>query len=154
MRTEKLWRQGVVWRRDDASTKTNDGALVSGFVIIAALPVVESLLGNEELSSEEVRIPPEACRRHGNAWAGFRDRRVCRRDFRRGVQRDTQPLGVISRQRNTGGLRQIILGRVTVGVPLIALPLPKWELDKTRHFVQFHCLIPNSLFSINEAKSQ
>ncbi len=40
-------------------------------VILAALPVIESLLKNEEPSSQEVQILLEACRRHGNAWTGL-----------------------------------------------------------------------------------
>jgi hypothetical protein len=40
-------------------------------VIIAALPVIERLLKNEEPSSQEVQILLEACRRHGNAWIGL-----------------------------------------------------------------------------------
>lgn len=40
-------------------------------VILAALPVIESLLRNGSASSEEVQILLAACKQHGDAWAGL-----------------------------------------------------------------------------------
>ena len=40
-------------------------------VILAALPVIETLLKNEHVPSADVQWLLEACRQHGNAWNGL-----------------------------------------------------------------------------------